>query len=627
MSESVHQQLSEWEKTPHRMKVLLLVVIASYVLLCPYTKVEESFNMQAMHDMLEYMQGNLLFSEFDHFQFPGVVPRTCIGALMISFLSLPIVLIIKFIVSMINLTNANNLVFHKSNVQLIVRMVLGVISWHSLCYYSDMISKRFNSKRAGDILLLLIAASFHVPFYASRSLPNMFAFILATYGWGFWLDGKPYAMLGVLTTATVIFRCDILVILGPLVVQLLLQKETLFFRTIRVGIITGLVSLVVTVAVDSIFWDKVVWPEGVVLFFNTVQNKSGEWGIMPWHWYFSNALLRSLTFSIIFMIVGLMGITNPCYSTKKPVSISFSSYIANFFHYPDKTIVYYTAPALLFIGLYSILPHKELRFILPAVPLLLLPATIGIHRILPQKSEYNWYPFNQYDNMDLEQTNIPANEGTRSTDSTGDVANTSTSLRNRRPSATAQTVNGNNTGGSDNGDAGYDYRNDEYFMVRFMNFTINYGLRAILLLMIAATSVFAIASYHNYPGGMAISRLLHQHIPLHYATEKVNVINIHMDTAACMTGITRFLQEDTYNQSIKFDKNESLTIGHGVSDPYIFNKYDFLITEDVVSYGKINEFEIIDTIQIFESFTLSPSVIPCEINTKDALYLLKKRKK
>ncbi len=33
-----------------------------------------------------------------------------------------------------------------------------------------------------------------------------------------------------------------------------------------------------------------LWPEGVVLFYNTVENKSAEWGVMPWHWYITNAI-------------------------------------------------------------------------------------------------------------------------------------------------------------------------------------------------------------------------------------------------------------------------------------------------------------------------------------------------
>ena len=77
-------------------------VILLHPLASPYTKVEESFHIQATHDILTYGIPSPLRlnrtaiaekfqSEYDHFSFPGAVPRTFIGALALASASWPVV--------------------------------------------------------------------------------------------------------------------------------------------------------------------------------------------------------------------------------------------------------------------------------------------------------------------------------------------------------------------------------------------------------------------------------------------------------------------------------------------------------------------------------------------------------
>ena len=80
--------------------LLLLAAIPALVLLhlaaAPYTKVEESFHIQAIHDILSSgiptrNVSEILRTEYDHFTFPGAVPRTFVGAVMLSGLSQPFI--------------------------------------------------------------------------------------------------------------------------------------------------------------------------------------------------------------------------------------------------------------------------------------------------------------------------------------------------------------------------------------------------------------------------------------------------------------------------------------------------------------------------------------------------------
>jgi alpha-1,6-mannosyltransferase len=49
----------------------------------------------------------------------------------------------------------------------------------------------------------------------------------------------------------------------------------------------------------------------------------------------------------------------------------------------QRDLLYYATPAICFIVLYSFLPHKEFRFIMPVLPMLYLVAAVGLSNVLP----------------------------------------------------------------------------------------------------------------------------------------------------------------------------------------------------------------------------------------------------
>ncbi|KAJ8127997.1 hypothetical protein O1611_g5637 [Lasiodiplodia mahajangana] len=149
------------------ISLLIPTLVAIHLVVAPYTKVEESFNIQATHDILAYglPTKNVhthLSSHYDHFDFPGAVPRTFLGPVLLAGIGQPLIILVGF-----------------EHAQLIVRGLLGIANSAALLVFKRNIERAFG-RSAARWYALLQATQFHIIFYASRPLPNMFAFSLTT---------------------------------------------------------------------------------------------------------------------------------------------------------------------------------------------------------------------------------------------------------------------------------------------------------------------------------------------------------------------------------------------------------------------------------------------------------------
>ncbi|KAG5538759.1 hypothetical protein RHGRI_019344 [Rhododendron griersonianum] len=352
--------------------LLLGSIAAFYVFMVPYTKVEESFNVQAMHDVL-YHRHHLedvssvvwffdcypllsvaLYLKFELIFRQEVEHRLC--AILVSILASPVV----SVMSLLHLPKIYSL--------FAVRLVLGCIILWTIRYFRIQIRKKFG-EQVEAFFVILTGIQFHVLFYCTRPLPNIMALGLVNLAYGNWLKGHFYAALNCLIFATLIFRCDILLLLCPLGLELLLTKSITLWKALKCCIGTALFCIgwwnSLTVLVDTIMWKKFVWPEFQVLWFNSVLNRSSEWGV--------SFVTRDTSLPLVFH-----------FSTSPFVACSISSFVGESRTLGvilDRRVVFYILPVVSYVLLYSKLPHKELRFVISSVPMFNLSAAIAASRM------------------------------------------------------------------------------------------------------------------------------------------------------------------------------------------------------------------------------------------------------
>ncbi|CBQ67742.1 related to ALG12-alpha-1,6-mannosyltransferase [Sporisorium reilianum SRZ2] len=380
----------------------LLVLVAWRTVSCPYTKVEESFTIQAVHDILSYGVGPEALTRYDHQVFPGAVPRSFIGPLLLAAVSYPFILFSRFV----------GAVETSADVQVIVRLCLAATNVAALAFFCQQCfgpstkslkpkgtSRPVDERLQAGLFLLISAAQFHFAFWTSRTIPNSLslpfvitALALVCRNIGTADTSKrrtlvdAQAAVWLLTFSAVVLRLEIVAMLIPVGLFLLHGGKLSLWKGLKTGIIASACSVFVTTAIDTYFWQDLteskargifrvlasslqnlatgdqphpLWPELHALLFNVVEGKSSEWGVSPWHAYVTSLIPKLLAFTAPLVVIGSLKLLKGR-STAVEARASFL-----------------LLTAVTHITVLSMLGHKEWRFAFYIVPALNVVAAIG----------------------------------------------------------------------------------------------------------------------------------------------------------------------------------------------------------------------------------------------------------
>ncbi|CCH61944.1 hypothetical protein TBLA_0F04110 [Henningerozyma blattae CBS 6284] len=353
---------------------ILIAVIIFHQVQAPFTKVEESFSIQAIHDILKYGISDI--SQYDHLQFPGVVPRSFFGPLVIAFLTKPFVLISDWY------RNYSINPYTSLDTQMLARSMIGMLNGLSILYLKNCVQGMFDRvaelreeqekknreetrsvvsrppdtdmTTVGSWFVVFCTVSFHLMFYFSRPLPNFvvtFSLTNVCIAWTLMGDYHWAILLGGFTAA--VCRLEVVGLIAGIALASVFLKQISLVRAVQYGVFGGCLGLSISFAIDSHFWGQRCIPELDAFIFNVIEGKSIQWGSEPFLSYFTR-YLRMIFLPPTVLLLNYLGFKIG------PTNLHIVGF-ASYFH-------------ILFM---SFQPHKEWRFIVYSLPGIILLGSTG----------------------------------------------------------------------------------------------------------------------------------------------------------------------------------------------------------------------------------------------------------
>ncbi|KAK4188273.1 family 22 putative glycosyltransferase [Podospora australis] len=240
------------------------------------------------------------------------------------------------------------------------------------------------SPRVGIFFILAIIFSpgnFHS---STAYLPSSFAMYMSMLGAAAFLNWR-----GGIKTAQGMFWFAVGGVLGwpfaaalcaPFVAEEILfaavsDTDRLFESIMRIlrGVISALLLMAFDAAINAFFYRKIEFVTWNIIKYNIFSETGGPdlYGTEPWTFYFKNLLLN---FNVWFVLAVF---ALPLFLLQK----LFLRSAGETFQSGLRTFVFLT-PFYMWLGIFTLQPHKEERFMYPAYPFLALNAALALHSLL-----------------------------------------------------------------------------------------------------------------------------------------------------------------------------------------------------------------------------------------------------
>lgn len=303
----------------------------------------------------------------------------------------------------------------------------------------------------------------------------------------------------------------------------------------------------------------------------------------------------------------------------------------------DWSVLEFAVPAVAFVALYSFLPHKELRFLLPALPLFHLMAgsglakVWGIARALAQS------------HADSRAEVINAEEQTAQQTAPSPLSDSGLPRHRRAERSTLAHPAGNALPAP---------RPTRSILRYAIGAALAVGIAGALTASALGTVLFVRISMDNYPGGAGLQRLYSLHdatecrsdvvaagvselwrvclassgdacgsalrvvaaapLPRCTSTRWPRSLAVHVDVAAAVSGVSRFAE--SWSGAWAVSKVENM------SPAMVARAFDWIITEDPTMHAAV--FEVIEAVPAFSRIDWRSGAI---VERKPVLFIMRRR--